>query len=731
MPACKVGCCPDDVCDCSNDCECLLPSDAELSPGVGFENPFLIAEHDLKGVPDDTRLKICPCRTKEELTDYVKPIEAHLHGGKTVDRGKDDDLNSPKKQDASKNTNPDKCSETSVEKESSKSGHTGTHASHGHKDKCCDDVTCAKTAEKDRGSTHGKTNASCCADESCQKKCDSPPENGNHHHHKAAKTCCEDKSCQGGGEPKDRHRPGKCGTDSCCDGKASEQTHKHSKSANGSCCGDKNCEKTKPSHEKHQDSCCSDESCEANKLNKEDHKNSCCESNTCGESIPSGETHKHSHTTTPCCEDKSCDANNSSKKDHSASSGDSCCENKTCGESTPSEKTHQHSHTPAPCCGDKSCGGKSPAKETHKHPQCCDDKGCSKSLERASKSFHSGVTTLPRTNSLPTNSATANPNSPTRIAKVPNFEIKSNFSFDANLSPMPYRKTRRSQSLAEARLGSLLSERRPSCFQLSTQELRDGVLPDPHRGHDHHHAHEYHHSLGCRHHHHGSHDHHHGNHDHHHGNHDHDHHDHHDNHDDDSHHHGNDSCCQGNDSTDRNSCCEDPTCGGESPSSIEELKPLMKSEGSKVDVGEMVVRTTKLRVQNMCCPKEAQIVHDELRKLEVCLLNFIFSLAFAMSRGRSVKCGREGAAFIYSYSRTVQAIDFKRNYLNRTSLSNCRSAVVHVCQILRFLWVWFWRVYATVLGNVPKIFFQLLCLHQPLFLFDILSFLLNIPSCAQ
>jgi hypothetical protein len=46
----------------------------------------------------------------------------------------------------------------------------------------------------------------------------------------------------------------------------------------------------------------------------------------------------------------------------------------------------------------------------------------------------------------------------------------------------------------------------------------------------------------------------------------------------------------------------------------------VKLEESKVDVSEMVVRTTKLRVQNMCCPKEAAIVHDELRKLEVCVI---------------------------------------------------------------------------------------------------------------
>jgi hypothetical protein len=43
----------------------------------------------------------------------------------------------------------------------------------------------------------------------------------------------------------------------------------------------------------------------------------------------------------------------------------------------------------------------------------------------------------------------------------------------------------------------------------------------------------------------------------------------------------------------------------------------MKSEGLLVDAAEMVVRTTKLRVQNMCCPKEAQIVQEELRKFEV------------------------------------------------------------------------------------------------------------------
>lgn len=560
MPACKVGCCPDDVCDCSNDCECLLPGDADLSPGVGFENPFLIAEHNLKGEPDGNRLKICPCRTKEELTDYVKPIEARLHGDQTGE--KNDDLNSPKKQDVSKNANPDmvdKCCETS--------DHIGTHASHGHEDKCCDDGTCTKTAEKDRGSTQGKTSTGCCEDESCEKKCDSPP--GNEEHHTAAKSCCNDKSCEGEGELKIGHQQEKCGTGSCCAGKPSKEAHEHSKPTGESCCNDKNCEATKFRQEKPKDQ-------------------------------------------DSCCNDKSCEANKPSKKDSNTSSSNSCCEDKSCGASTPSQEPHKHSRTAASCCGQKSC--EVPAKETDKHPQCCEGKG--------SKSCQSK--TLPRTNSLPTNNVSPNPNSPTRIAKAPNFEIKSNFSFEEKVSPVPYRKTRRSQSLAEARLGSLLNERRPSCFQLSTQELRQGLVPDPHRGHGHHHAHEYHHSKSCRHHHRGNRDHHHGNDDHHHGDHDDGDRDDHD----DSHHHGNDSCCQGNDSTDRNSCCEDPKCGDESPNSIEETKPLMKSEGSKVDVGEMVVRTTKLRVQNMCCPKEGQIVHDELRKLEVCLLNFLRSPLF-------------------------------------------------------------------------------------------------------
>ena len=556
MPACKVGCCPGDVCECANDCECLLPGDADLSPGVGFESPFLIAEHNLKGEPDGMRLKFCPCRTKEELAEYVKPIEARLHGDETGGKN-DDDLNSTKKQDVSKNTNPDmvdKCCETS--------DYIGTHASHGHEDKCCDDGTCAETAEKDRGSTHGKTSTGCCDDESCEKECDSPPGNEEHHQHTAAKSCCKDESCQGEGELKIGHQQEKCGTDSCCADKPSKETHKQPKPTGESCCNDKNCETTKSRHEKHkpQDSCC----------------------RGCGD-----------------------EANMSSKKDNNTSSSNSCCEDKSFGESTPSQEPHRHSHTAASCCGQKSC--QVPAKETYKHPQCREGKG--------SKAYQSK--TLPRTKSLPTNNVTSNPNSPTRIAKAPNLKIKSNFSLD-EVSPAPYRKTRRSQSLAEARLGSLLSERRPSCFQLSTQGLGQGVVPDPHRGHNHHHAHEYHHqSKSCCHCDHGNHDHHHGDHD------DGDRDDH-----DDTHRHGNDSCCQGNDSTDRNNCCEDPKCGDQFPNSNEELKLLMKSKGSRLDVGEMIVRTTKLRVQNLCCPKEGQIVHDELCKLEVCLLNFLRSPLF-------------------------------------------------------------------------------------------------------
>ncbi|XP_028407809.1 cadmium/zinc-transporting ATPase HMA3-like isoform X2 [Dendronephthya gigantea] len=549
MPACKVGCCPDDICDCSNDCECLLPPD--FATGVGFENPFVISGTDLKEIPDGSRLKICPCRTKEELADYVKPIEPSFDVDDTEEMSKGvnkDEIDPVAKQSPKDNCCQDVvCKNHSDDKNSTLASHdhtgeSGRHAPLGHNDRCCDDASCAKTAVKDRGSMPNKAGQNCCDDESCQKDGDChPPDDVKHRDLTPAKSCCKDKSC--GGERK---------------------LEKESKE----CCDDKNC---------------GDKNCGAEKADNHEHPK------------PSG---------SGCCNDKSCGAEKSGEAKHGRSSKASCCDDKSCGKTTPSEVTHKHSHPEDTCCGDKKCEKGSSSGEAHKNPRCCDDKSCKESCsEKKSKDHISHISEMIRTNSLPTNSS-SNPNSPAKIARAPNFEIKPNFNFE--VSPAPYRKTKRSQSLAEARLGSLLNERRPSCFQLSTQELRQGLRPDPHRGHDHHRRHEHHHD-------------HHHRHDHHRHDHHHDHHDHH--HDDDDHHDDDsqackDSCCQGSPKHDSpNSCCEDPTCGDAPHTSHEELKPLMKSV-SKVNIDEMVLRTTKLRVQNMCCPKEAQIVHEELKKFE-------------------------------------------------------------------------------------------------------------------
>ena len=507
MPACKVGCCPVDECDCSIDCECVLSKDTDISEGVELESPFLIGEHEFKGIAENVRLKICLCRTKEELADYVKPIETRLHAHET-----ENELGPPEKQEQSNTETVDNCCQTGLDGEE-KGEHTSTYALCGQKDECCDDDSCTKSAEREN--TLGETNTNCCADDNCQEKCDNPLENTKHHHHTAPESCCEDDSC--------REEEGK----ECCGVKSSK--------------------------------------CEA-----------------------------HVHVERPkenCSNDKDCGTQESTAENHKSTQGN-CCETKGSGGNTPCEETNKHSHTENSCCGEKSGGGDSYSGK--EQPSCCDERRC-KSSKNASQNK-----VLPRTFSLPTNNS-SNPNSPTKFPKVPNIEVNPNFKFET--SPTPYRKTKRSQSLAEARLGSLLSLRRPSCFQLSFQELRAGTLPDPHRGHLHHHDHEYHHHGN----HHNQSDHHHNHSDHH----------HHGNHDD-THHHGNGSCCQAKDdrSPDSKSCCEDPNCGEQSPSSNEELEPLMKNEGPKVDVSEMVFRTTKLRVQNLCCPKEAAIVQDELLKLE-------------------------------------------------------------------------------------------------------------------
>ena len=541
MPACKVGCCPDDICACTNDCECLLSKDIDIGEGDGLESPLLIEEHEFKGIPENVRLKICPCRTKEELADFVKPIETRLLAHET-----ENDPGPIEKQEQSSDSDTetsnsdtetvDNCCQTGVGGKD-KAEHTSTHAPHCHKDESCNDGSCTESAEREI--TDGETNANCCADDNSLEECDNPPENTKHHHYTAPESCCKDDSCRGE-EDKD---------DKCCGVKSSK-----------------------------------------------------CE--------------PHVHVEQPkenCCNAKDCDAVKSTAANHKRfkSSQGNCCETEGCGGNNPCEETHKHSHPEDLCCGEKSGGGD--CCSGNEYPSCCDDESCKSSKNASQKKV------LPRKHSLPTNNS-SNPNSPTKIAKVPNFGVNPNFSFDT--SPMPYRKTKRSQSLAEARLGSLLSLRRPSCFQLSFQELRSGTLPDPHRGHHHHHAHEYHHHHGD---HHNHSDHHHGDH------HNHSDHHHHGNHDD-THHHGNGFCCEAKDDSFPNSksCCEDRNCGEQSPSSNEELKPLMKNEGSKVDVSKMVLRTTKLRVQNLCCPKEAKIVQTELHKLEVCfiIINVLLSVSY-------------------------------------------------------------------------------------------------------
>ena len=166
---------------------------------------------------------------------------------------------------------------------------------------------------------------------------------------------------------------------------------------------------------------------------------------------------------------------------------------------------------------------------------------------------------------------------------------------------------------------------------------------DPHHGHQHHHKHEFHHESG--HHHHDDHhhdDHHHDDHHHHgehHGHGDDQHGDDDEQHHDDAHHHcdghehggdhhhgddkcgAKDCCDKGESCCDnacaRNSCCDDTDCEARNSSTRahEDLEPLVKPQVNVV-IDEARFQTTKLRVQNMCCPKESTIVQEELAKLE-------------------------------------------------------------------------------------------------------------------
>lgn len=84
MPACQIGCCPVDSCECSialNDCECLFTN--ELDGSLVLENSYLTAEHHFEKLRLTTLHTICSCRTKDELTDYLKPVVPYLDDDNT------------------------------------------------------------------------------------------------------------------------------------------------------------------------------------------------------------------------------------------------------------------------------------------------------------------------------------------------------------------------------------------------------------------------------------------------------------------------------------------------------------------------------------------------------------------------------------------------------------------------------------------------------------------------
>ena len=69
MPQCLVGCCSEYICDCARDCECLLP---EL---FIFDNPTLFANDALKMNEEISSSKICPCRSKDDISNGKRQSE--------------------------------------------------------------------------------------------------------------------------------------------------------------------------------------------------------------------------------------------------------------------------------------------------------------------------------------------------------------------------------------------------------------------------------------------------------------------------------------------------------------------------------------------------------------------------------------------------------------------------------------------------------------------------------
>ena len=101
------------------------------------------------------------------------------------------------------------------------------------------------------------------------------------------------------------------------------------------------------------------------------------------------------------------------------------------------------------------------------------------------------------------------------------------------------------------------------------EKINNHCVLEPHHGHKHYHRHEYHHEPN---------------------------------------HHDNDNVA----------CCTDRTCGerdedfDSSLNHADDISLVMKAAKDDIIVNEAPLHTTKLRVQNICCPKEAKIIQEEL-----------------------------------------------------------------------------------------------------------------------
>ena len=549
MPACLVGCCPNNVCDCSKDCECLLP-DANFPGRFGFENPSLFPGDDDLKKEKGVSGKICPCKSKLETSD----LAGHFEGrGGYARNGDNEELSCGK----------GKCCGGGDAREDG--NHLATNgvedAKPGHPRVNGDE----STRDDRENNEDDKEKGGCCGNKDCSETSESPV---------VPKTCCDKE-----GAPKKSCCSSKRGPDRCeISGDPADPKLPETGSSEQQGLGAKTCCDEKDGISKK--SCCS----------PKEGSDSCADgdppTSACSAAVK-GPTHKHAKAKT-CCGGKE----GISKK--------RCSSSKKCSDP----------------CGDSNSHAKTPPTHNHLESKASDEKDEDEKENRSS----SKAGTKPSGKVAWSDMAT---------------KRRQSYPFDHKRSrgdDKPYGKDMSANQALYKRKQSYPFYEKPADCNV-----------DPHHGHQHHHKHEFHHESG--HHHHDDHhhdDHHHDDHHHHgehHGHGDDQHGDDDEQHHDDAHHHcdghehggdhhhgddkcgAKDCCDKGESCCDnacaRNSCCDDTDCEARNSSTRahEDLEPLVKPQVNVV-IDEARFQTTKLRVQNMCCPKESTIVQEELAKLE-------------------------------------------------------------------------------------------------------------------